>query len=404
MSQIIETTGVKALLAQLRVFPWADTAATLRERFREDRLGLTASSLTFTTTVSLVPLIALALAVFTAFPVFGKLQDGLQRWLVDSLMPESIARQVLSYVTQFASKASRLGLAGLVVLVGSGLALMLTIDKTLNQIWRVRKPRPFAQRVLVYWGAITLGPLVLALSVGATTWALAGASGAGPVRGLVRVVADLLQFLSLAAGMCALYHYIPNTVVRWGHAWAGGVFVALAFELAQRSLGFYLKAVPTYSVIYGAFATVPILLIWIYLSWVIVLLGAVVAAYLPALTAGAKRRQRSPGWALTLACEIMRELQAERQAGQRGLNAQMLGQRLHIDPLQLQHALATLHGLGWVAELGGDDSGTMVMLVDPASTDAMPLFQALLMSSPVMSMAVFRATRLDALLATPTSA
>jgi membrane protein len=267
---------IAALRETLQTFPWADTLATLRERFREDRLGLSASSLTFTTTVSLVPLIALALAVFTAFPMFSKLQDGLQRWLIDSLMPESIARQVLSYVTQFASKAAKLGLVGLLILVVSGLALMLTIDKTLNQIWRVQRPRPLAQRVLVYWGAITLGPLILGVSVSAATWALTGSKGiTAQMPGLLRFGVDALQFAMLAAACAALYHHVPNTRVRWSHAWAGGIFVAVALEIAQRLLAYYLKTVPTYSVIYGAFATVPILLVWIYLMWVIVLLGAV---------------------------------------------------------------------------------------------------------------------------------
>ncbi|HRG06819.1 MAG TPA: YhjD/YihY/BrkB family envelope integrity protein, partial [Acidovorax defluvii] len=100
---------LQALVAELSRFPWATTAQTLRERFREDRLGLTASSLTFTTILALVPFVTVALALFTAFPIFGELQVVLQRWLVDSLVPDSISRQVLGYLTQFAAQASRLG-------------------------------------------------------------------------------------------------------------------------------------------------------------------------------------------------------------------------------------------------------------------------------------------------------
>ena len=146
------------LLAHLARFPWKSTALTLGERFREDRLGLTASSLTFTTTIALVPFFTVALAVFTAFPMFGKLQDALQAWLVQSLIPDAIARQVLGYLTQFAGKASRLGAAGLAALFFTALALVLTIDRTLNGIWRVRRPRPLAQRVLIYWAVMTLAP------------------------------------------------------------------------------------------------------------------------------------------------------------------------------------------------------------------------------------------------------
>src|SRR5512145_3231629 len=154
----------RPLLAELTRFPWKDTALTLGERFREDRLGLTASSLTFTTMIALVPFFTVALAIFTAFPMFSKLQSNLQTWLVQSLVPDAIARQVLCYLQQFAGKASRLGGVGLAALIVSAIALVLTIDRTLNNIWRVRRPRPFGQRVLIYWAAITLGPMLLAAS------------------------------------------------------------------------------------------------------------------------------------------------------------------------------------------------------------------------------------------------
>src|SRR3954462_65177 len=115
------------LLAGLSRFPWLSTARTLRERFREDHLGLTASSLTFTTTIALVPLITVTLAVFTAFPMFSKLQGAVQSWLVQSLVPDAIARQVLGYLTQFSGKASRLGVAGLAAFFFSAIALVMTI-------------------------------------------------------------------------------------------------------------------------------------------------------------------------------------------------------------------------------------------------------------------------------------
>ena len=152
---------LQVLFTDLSHFPWRHTAMTLRDRFREDHMGLTASSLTFTTTIALVPFITVALAVFTAFPMFAKFQDVLQKWLIESLVPDNIARQVLGYLNQFAGKASRLGVAGLAILLGTALALIFTIDRTLNSIWRVRKRRALGQRVLIYWAAITLGPLLL---------------------------------------------------------------------------------------------------------------------------------------------------------------------------------------------------------------------------------------------------
>ncbi|MFN3496419.1 MAG: YihY family inner membrane protein, partial [Hydrogenophaga sp.] len=147
--RVIETF-LRDLWAGALAFPWPTTALTLRERFREDRLGITASSLTFTTTISLVPLFTVALAIFSAFPMFGRLQDSLQRWLVQSLVPENIAKQVLSYLNEFAGKAGQMGWAGALVLLVTALALILTIDRKLNDIWRVRQSRSLTQRVLVY--------------------------------------------------------------------------------------------------------------------------------------------------------------------------------------------------------------------------------------------------------------
>ncbi len=161
---------LKAWWQELAEFPWRQMAGVLYRRFREARLGVSASSLTFTTVLALVPLFTVGLAVFSAFPVFGKFQDTLQLWLLDSLVPESIARQVLGYLTQFSRKASRLGSVGLVAVLLSAVALMVTIERTLGQIWRVEQQRPLPQRLILYWSAITLGPMLLGASVAITSY------------------------------------------------------------------------------------------------------------------------------------------------------------------------------------------------------------------------------------------
>jgi len=372
-----------ALLNDLSHFPWKNTAYTLRERFREDRLGLTASSLTFTTTIALVPFFTVVLAVFTAFPMFAKFQDVLQKWLIESLIPDSIARQVLGYLTQFAGKASKLGGAGVAVLMLTALALILTIDRTLNAIWRVRKPRPLGQRVLVYWAGMTLGPLLLAVSLSITSYALSASKGVVEVMpGALQLLLDTFQFVLLAWGMAALYHYVPNTRVRWGHAWAGGLFVSAGFEIAKRVLVIYLGKVPTYSVLYGAFATVPILLVWIYVAWVIVLLGAVIAAYLPSLLMGVQRRARAHGWQFLLALETLQQLELVRLSDDKGLSAERLSALLQVDQLQLEPVLETLIELDWVGQLQEDRmdaTARLVLLTDPDQTLLAPLFNALLL-------------------------
>jgi len=374
---------LQSLLDDLTRFPWANTVLTLRERFREDRLGLTASSLTFTTTIALVPLFTVTLAVFTAFPMFGKLQVVLQRWLVDNLVPDTIARQVLGYLTQFAKQASQLGSVGLVLLLVTALALIVTIDRTLNGIWRVRRKRRLARRVLVYWAAITLGPLVLGASITMTSYAVGlSRSLSGGALGSIGLLLDAAQFLVLAFGAAAMYRYVPNTQVKWSHAWAGGLFASVAMELAKRLLVIYLAQVPTYSVVYGTFATVPILLVWIYLAWVIILLGAVIAAYLPSLMAGVARRGLGAGWQFQLALETLRLLQQARGLPSRGLTMSQLAKALRVSALGIDSALQALVELDWVARLDDDaseDGPRYVLLVDPRATPLEPLVQSLLL-------------------------
>jgi membrane protein len=376
--------SLQQLLTDLSRFPWRDTAWTLRQRFREDHMGLTASSLTFTTSIALVPFFTVALAIFTAFPMFSKLQGALQVWLVNSLIPDNISRQVLGYLTQFARQANKLGVVGLAVLLGTAIALILTIDRTLNGIWRVKKPRPLAQRVLIYWAAITLGPLVLGASLAVTSYVISGSRGVvSTMPGGLRVLLDILQFFLLAGGMAALYRYVPNTFVRWSHAWAGGLFVAAGIELAKKLLTLYLSSVPTYSLVYGAFATLPILLVWIYVAWVIVLLGAVIAAYLPSLLAGVARRGNSHGWQFQLAVELLQQLHQARSTTRIGLEGSELARALQVDVLQLEPVLGTLVALDWIGQLTDpedDKEARYVLLADPAATPLAPLMAQLLLS------------------------
>lgn len=371
-------------LNDVATVPWRDAALTLRERFREDRLGLTASSLTFTTIIALVPLLTVALAVFTAFPMFAKFQDVLQKWLVASLVPDNIARQVLGYLNQFAGKASKLGAVGLAALLGSALVLIFTIDRTLNSIWRVRKARPLGQRVLIYWAALTLGPIVLGASLSITSYAISASQGvvSGSPGGFTLVL-DVLQFVLVAGGMAALFRYVPNTYVRWGHAWMGGVFVSAGMELAKKGLAYYLGLVPTYSVIYGAFATLPILLIWIYVAWVIVLLGATLTAYVPNLLAGMPRKRSGIGWQFQLALEVLGLLDKVRQSAQKGHTHAQLCRDLQVDAQRLEPVLEALAALDWVGQLNESDpegnGARWVLLVEPGATPLAPLMRALLL-------------------------
>ena len=377
-------------LTALRHWPWFDTARTLRQRLREDHLALTASSLTFTTLISLVPLMTVMLALFTAFPIFGRFQTALQQYFLQSLVPDNIAKPVLLALTQFAGKASKLGSVGLIVLGITALALMFTIDRTLNGIWRVPKPRPLAQRVLVYWAALTLGPLLLGASLSLTSYAVSASRGVvSALPGGLGFLFELMEFSLLAAGVAGLYRYVPNTHVRWAHAWAGGLFVAIGFELAKRTLGWYVKSVPTISVVYGAFATVPIFLLWIYVSWLIVLLGAVVAAYAPSLGLRVVRLPDRPGERFALAVDVLRALLQARAGESRGLSVEALAGQIRIDPLQIDPVLEDLAALGWCGRLDEDGAQRHVVLIEPSRTPAQPLVDRLLLAEQ-RSTAAFR--------------
>ena len=388
---------VRVFWGQVLRFPWQTTVVTLRERFREDRLGITAGSLTFTTTISLVPLFTVALAIFSAFPMFGRMEVMLQKWLLQSLVPENIARQVSSHLLQFASKAGQMGWAGAMVLLVTALAMILTIDRKLNDIWRVRTLRPLTQRVLVYWALLTLGPLLVGLSLSLSSYALSASKGwVGDMHGGVRVALDALEFLVVIGAMGALYRYVPNAHVRWSHALLGGLFVSLTLEAAKKLLTWYLASVPTYSAVYGAFATVPILLIWLYLAWVIVLLGAVMVAYLPALLAGIARRGDSAGWSFQMAVEVLRALREDRRGNGTGLPADALARQLRVDPLQLEQAVQALLALGWVGRLEGE-LGALVLLADPVRTPLAPLVERLLLVRETSTAAVWQSSRWDQL-------
>jgi membrane protein len=361
----------------LRRWPWQETLRVLARRFKEDRLGLTAGSLTFTTLIALVPLVTVMLAAFTVFPIFAGFERALQDYFLQNLVPDHIARPVMRGLTNFAAKARGMGTLGLVLLVATALALLLTIDRTLNAIWRVKKARPLGQRVLVYWAALTLGPLALGMSLTATSYALSASRGwVAALPGGVSLLLETLQFGLLALAAAGLYHYVPNTPVRWRHALAGGVFVAAAFEGAKRLLAWYLDSVPSYSAVYGTFAAVPILLLWVYLVWVIVLLGAVIAAYAPSLSMRVVVRPHHPGWRFELALAALAALDAARRSPARGLAPARLAQALGTDPLQLEPVLAELLQLDWVGRLGDDEPGgrgRLVLLVDPAETPVAPL-------------------------------
>lgn len=252
-------------------------------RLDEERLPQVAGSLTFTTVLALVPILTIALAIFTTFPLFNTFRASLEAYFVRNLMPQGIANTILGYLTQFSSKATRLSAVGAVALIVTAVMMMLMIDRVFNQIWRVKTTRPITQRILVYWAIVTLGPLLIGASITLTSYLFTATNGV--IRNSIPfsggVLYSTISILLTTIAFTLLYIVVPNRLVEWRDALCGGLLAAIAFEVVKRLFAVFVVQVPTYTVVYGAVAAFPIFLVWIYLGWLITLGGAVVTAALP---------------------------------------------------------------------------------------------------------------------------
>ncbi|MBZ0133025.1 MAG: YihY family inner membrane protein [Rhodocyclaceae bacterium] len=250
-------------------------------RFREERCTQAAASLAFTTLLALVPLLTVALVLITHFDLFSGLGTALRNFLLANLLPEKAGKVIASYALQFSQKTGRLTVLGMGMLVATALLLLLSIDRVFGKIWRVRQPRPLLKRIFVYLGVLILGPVVLGASVAVATYLLTASLGlVNEPRWLTSLLLKILPAGLLAALCGLLYYAMPNRPVATRHAIAGGIVAAIGFALVQRGFGLYVSAFPSYTLIYGAFATVPIFLVWLYLSWLVVLVGALTTAVL----------------------------------------------------------------------------------------------------------------------------
>ncbi|MGA0612863.1 YihY family inner membrane protein [Caldimonas sp. KR1-144] len=250
-------------------------------RARQERLPQIAGSLTFTTLLSIVPLLAVSLALFTHFPVFARFEVALEEYLLKGLLPAEISRTVLRHLHQFTANAGELTLVGSLFLLATALALLLTVENALNQIWNVRRNRPILKRVAMYLLMLAIGPPVLALSLWATSFVVGVSMGPiGPLPASANVVLGLGPVVLGGVGLACLFYYVPNTPVRRRDAIAGGLIASVLIELGKRGFAAYLVKLPTYKAVYGAFAAFPLFLLWVYFSWLATLAAGLVAANL----------------------------------------------------------------------------------------------------------------------------
>jgi membrane protein len=263
---------------------WHDLSAfslALARRLFDDRLTQTAGSLTYTTLLSIVPLVTVALALSTAFPVFDRITGGLQDYVVDHFLPEADGLDKLAeQINDVSARAGQLTAIGLIILCFTALMLALTIDDTLNRIFRVERKRPLLQRLFMYWAVLTLGPILIGMSISMTSALVVSSLGILNLDWLAELVLRLLPFLLTWAAFATLYIVVPNRKVPLLHAITGAFIAGVAFEIAKRGVAVYVSHFPTYALLYGTFATLLIFLLWLYVSWLIMLAGATFTAML----------------------------------------------------------------------------------------------------------------------------
>lgn len=264
------------------------------QRARKERLAQVAGSLTFTTLLSLVPLLAVSFALFTRFPVFQRFEQAIERHLLQGLLPAELSRTVLHTLHQFAANASGLTWLGSVFLLTAALALLLTIENALNQMWLVTRNRPLLRRLGLYLVMLAVGPPALGVSLWATSTLIGASLGwIGTLPPSFAFVLDMGPLLLATLVLTALFRFVPNTTVPLGDALLGGLLGGIAFELGKRGFAAYLVKLPTYRTVYGSFATFPMFLLWMYFSWLVTLLAAMVTANLARARRQAKARSSS---------------------------------------------------------------------------------------------------------------
>jgi len=250
------------------------------ERFEQDRCQRVAGALSFTAVLAIVPLTAVMLAVLSLAPGFSTWMTVIQDFIYSNFVPAA-GDVVQKYLTQLASKAGRLTAVGLMFLVVTAIMLMATIEQAFNDIWRVRNTRKLVHRFLTYWALLTLGPILVAGSLTLTpNRFMLPSRGLAEITLLREVVDVVLPLVFEFGAVVLLYTVVPNVPVLWRNALAGGLFAAVLLEVAKYLFAAAMKYFTTYQIIYGAIAALPIFLVWIYISWVIILLGATVAATL----------------------------------------------------------------------------------------------------------------------------
>jgi len=334
----------------------------LWQQFREDRSFESAGALSYTSLLALVPLMAVMFGVISAFPVFDRWAGEVEEYIFANFVPAA-GDVIHEYISEFVGRTAGLTGAGTVFLIATAVLLMSTIEKSLNRIWRVRTQRRPANRLVIYWAVLTLGPLLVGASLVLTSY-LAALPLLAPemVRGLLQeLVLQLAPFLVALVAFTLIFIVVPNRRVRWHHALIGAALSALMFEAAKAGFVWYVTNFPTYERLYGALATIPLFFVWIYVSWVVVLLGASVSAALTTFNYRRAEWRWSDRHELLLALRLLGHFWQAQRRGEALSVGELLSRESAATDRQLRRILGWFHDARFIHP---DNDGDWLLSAD----------------------------------------
>jgi len=328
------------------------------DHFREDRCFEEAASLSYTSLLSMVPLLAVIFGIVSVFPVFDQWSKSLQSFIFDNFLPDT-GEQIVPYINGFLDSVSGLTLPGTVVLIVTALLLMVRIEVALNRIWRVDRSRSLTNRIVMYWATLTLGPLLIAAAIALSAQQLFGQSGY--LGFLPSGLANLWVFLLYWLVFALFFVLVPNRSVKIRHAATGALLSAILFSVAKAGFVAYVSNT-SYKVIYGALATVPLFLFWLYLVWIIILLGASLAASLTTFSDFSRRESDWPNrWEFQLVFRLLGHLSDAQVRGAALSREQLMDLEPGASELQIVRLMSRLREQNIAAR---DEEGNWLLTRD----------------------------------------
>ena len=343
------------------------------QRIEKAQLKQVASSLTLTTLLSIVPALAIITAAFSAFPLFDGYREHFEQLILSSFLPEQYSSQIIGYVKEFATKATSMTIFGVLGLAISAILCIATIDSALNNTFEVTELRKLWQRLLIYWALLTLGPLLITLSLAGSTY-ITRLAFLGTLSELKRWLFPFSQFLLQSCALALLYKYVPNCKILWKDALLSGLLVSLIMTLFRWGFGIYVLR-GSYGTIYGAFAAIPVLLTWTYLMWMFVLAGAALTATLPILRAKRYSDLNRPGDKFLSALVLLKVLSNAKEVGNPKLKIDVLTKSIASYPEATEHILEELAKDNYVARIADDDDISWALLADAKTVTLQKAFE-----------------------------